>query len=294
MLQRLKTLLVVGITMAMASCMSGPAQSAETLARIDQADQGIHSNSDWSPYTTQIDGFEMALVPAGCFEMGSVELAIEMPVHEVCLTGHYWIDVYEISNSQFQEYDGAAEDDSFVSLPDHPRENITFSEAAAFCERRGGKLPTEAEWEYAGRGPDALLYPWGNEFDSARLNYCDQNCTEFGPANRDESANDGYAQSSPVDAFPGDVSWVGAIGMAGNVHEMVSDWYSPSYYSESPRENPTGPEAGKQRTVRGGCWGCPADGSRLSYRHRSLSPPSSEESRSIVTGFRCILPVGDE
>lgn len=258
---------------------------------IDKARQGVSSNQEWEPFVYEIDGFSMALVPAGCFLMGSEERQDEAPIHEVCLTQPYWVDLIEIMNSDFDQNRGKASEESYVDNPNHPRENITYLEATAFCESRGGRLPTEAEWEFAGRGPDSLNFPWGNEFDSTKLNYCDRNCTKFGLANQDPETDDGYAESSPVDAFPLGSSWVGALGLAGNVHEMVSDWYSPNYYAESSRDDPIGPETGRQRTVRGGCWGCPSDGSRLSYRHRSLEPPTGEEMRSIVTGFRCVLPV---
>jgi len=265
-------------------------QDKEYLAKIQYAKQGVSSNDEWEPFIREIDGFEMAMIPAGCFLMGSEAKADEMPIHEVCLSSPFWLDVTEISNKAFEQYEGFAAEESYVNKPEHPRENLTYAEAVAFCELREGRLPTEAEWEYAGRGPDALDFPWGNEFDPTKLNYCDMNCTAFGPANRDADADDGYPESAPVGSIPSDISWVGALDLAGNVHEMVSDWYAADYYAQSPHEDPTGPESGRQRPVRGGCWGCNADGARLSIRHRSLSPPT-EEFRSIVTGFRCVIPI---
>lgn len=287
-------LMLFGFTILLISCApdskSINSQDKDLQKMLDNASIGVKSNQEWEPYIYDIEGFAMALVPTGCFFMGSEEKQNEMPIHEVCLSKPYWIDVTEVANSKFDQNGGKAKESSYVNQLNHPRENITYTEAATFCEMRGGRLPTEAEWEYAGRGPDSLIYPWGNEFDNSKLNFCDKNCTAFGPANQDPETDDGYAASSPVDAFPQDISWVGAVGLAGNVHELVSDWYSPNYYAESPRNNPIGPESGRQRTVRGGCWGCPAEGSQLSYRHRSLEPPTSEEMRSIVTGFRCVIP----
>lgn len=289
----LLTLLVLSITIS--SCASSSIdpelEDEEYIAKVQLAQQGVSSNVAWEPFIRDLEGFEMALVPAGCFLMGSEEKADEMPVRKVCLSSPFWLDMTEITNAAFEEHEGVAAEGSFVNQPEHPRENLTYSEAATFCEGRGGRIPTEAEWEFAGRGPDALLYPWGNEFDRTKLNYCDSNCTAFGPANQDPDTDDGYATSAPVNAFPTGKSWVGVLGMAGNVHEMVSDWYASDYYAQAPSENPTGPESGRQRPVRGGCWGCPAEGARLSFRHRSFAPPTGEEIRSIVTGFRCIIPI---
>mgnify|MGYP000591045855 CR=1 FL=1 len=157
-----------------------PTLTADERARA-LAEAGVTRNADWTPYTEEINGVLMALVPAGCFMMGSTDEQIdyamtlypyaersqfedEQPAHEVCFEEPFWIDVYEVTNEQFAAFGGEARRTSYRTESDRPREQITWTEAAAFCERRGMRLPTEAEWEYAARGPDSLIYPWGNEF----------------------------------------------------------------------------------------------------------------------------------
>ena len=113
---------------------------------------------------------------------------------------------------------------------------------------------TEAEWEMAARW-DAnagvgTAYPWGDAWDATRLNYCSVDCP-LGDL-RDVSYDDGWPQAAPVGSFPTGVSQAGLLDMSGNVAEWVADRYSGGYYAVSPAENPTGPESGSLRLVRGG------------------------------------------
>src|SRR5690606_34310947 len=115
-----------------------------------------------------------------------------------------------------------------VAQDDHPKVCITWYEAEAYASWRGGRLPTEAEWEFAARGADSLIYPWGNEWDTTL-------------ANVEESEG-----LMPVGSYPDGVSWVGAQDMAGNAMEWVADWLGSSYRGLLDQtENPTGPETGR-------------------------------------------------
>ncbi|NDJ53582.1 MAG: formylglycine-generating enzyme family protein, partial [Chloroflexi bacterium] len=184
------------------------------------AEAGITSNAEWEPYIETFNGVEMALVPAGCFMRGSEEgERDESPMHEVCFEQPFWIDLYEVTNARFGDFLGDAgnqeegglnwygEADSAARIErdgstwmtqrgfeDHPVGEVTWYGARAFCQAQGGRLPTEAEWEYAARGPDALTYPWGNEWGADNAVY---------------RGNSG-GQTAPVGSRPTGVSWVGA------------------------------------------------------------------------------------
>ncbi|MCQ3930156.1 MAG: hypothetical protein DPW16_06820 [Chloroflexi bacterium] len=93
-------------------------------------------------------------------------------------------------------------------------------DAAVYCAWRDGRLPTEAEWEYAARGPQGLIFPWGNEFDGNRVNFCDVNCPSSNVANY--LWDDGYSETAPIDTLPEGQSWVGAYHMTGNLAEWTS------------------------------------------------------------------------
>ena len=234
------------------------------------------------------DGMRMVYVPGGDFEMGSDyqeaayarnlcreysgkdAIAVcqassfrdESPAHVVTLNG-FWIDQTEVTNGQYQKCEKVSackpptDTSSYYrstyygnpEYADYPVIWITRDQASDYCKWAGGRLPTEAEWEYAARGPESWLFPWGNSFDGTRLNYCDANC-DAGP--NDPTVDDGYADTAPVGSFPSGASWAEALDMAGNVREWVADWYGP--YKADPQVNPTGPATGESRIPRGGSW----------------------------------------
>jgi formylglycine-generating enzyme required for sulfatase activity len=217
----------------------------------------------------------------------------EKPAHTVSLDG-FWIDKHEVTNAQFAAFlneEGNQEEGGVTWLEldsdhclieesggefqpksgyaDHPVVDVSWYGAKAYAEWVGGRLPTEAEWEYAARGPEGQIYPWGNEFDGTRLNFCDVNCA-FDL--RATGYDDGYEETAPVGSFPDGASWCGALDMAGNVWEWVADWYDGDYYARSPSENPGGPEEGDRRVVRGGAFLTIENGVRCAARLDGTHP----------------------
>lgn len=164
-------------------------------------------------------------------------------------------------------------------IKNFPVVNVTWYGAQAYCHAIGRRLPTEAEWEYAARGPQAYIYPWGNDFT-----------TDLAKTSRPRTDQPG---SGPVDGYPGGASLFGMLNMAGNAAEWVSDWYSPTYYSELAQSgataiNPQGPPAGTDKVVRGGSWDTPPFFSRSV--HRQNEKPINE---TVWLGFRCAADVTD-
>lgn len=245
-----------------------PLVETEVVARspaLETILDGVASNAEWLPLVQEFDGVAMVLVPAGCFMMGSEEgYENERPVRKVCIREAFWIDRYEVSNEQFEAFGGSAELVSNNSAPNFPREQIAWSEARDFCALRGARLPTEAEWEFAARGPDGLIYPWGNTFVSDNVVY---------------GENSG-GETAPVASRPGGVSWVGAYNMVGNVWEWTSSLYRPYPYNPvDGRERADTPEGDPRRVHRGGSVHYGADGLRATFRGSS--------NPSTTTGFRC-------
>ena len=226
---------------------------------------------------TDEKGVEMILIPEGTFVMGSdaSNFDYEKPAHQVALDAYY-IDKYEVTNALYKACvdegvcdqpvnPGVYSDSQFAQYP------VTFVKwqmAVDFCEWRGARLPTEAEWEKAARGTDERSYPWGNEFVDSNANFCDGKCIL---AAADKSIDDGYQEAAPVGSYPKGVSPYGVYDMAGNVWEWVADWADEDYYANSPEANPQGPETGKLRNIRGGSWHDP-QGFLLSYARGANQP----------------------
>jgi formylglycine-generating enzyme required for sulfatase activity len=152
------------------------------------------------------------------------------------------------------------------NLPNNPVVCVTWHEAEAYAHWRGGRLPTEAEWEYAARSPQSKAYPWGNEFDRSLANVIESKGLK------------------PVGSYPLGASWVGAHDMAGNVMEWVQDWLGN--YTEDAVENPTGPASGKVKVEKGGWWGGPFLAARSAYRHFEDPPEYSDHH----IGIRVVSP----
>ena len=213
--------------------------TAEPLATPPAVQSGA-LNADWTPAEDIFDGLPMALVPAGCFQMGSADgEPDELEPHQVCIDAPFWLDVTEVTQGQFAALAGVASRPPAFTGEALPVEQISWFEARDFCAARGGRLPTEAEWEFAARGPEGWIYPWGNEFVGDNAVYAE---------------NSGGA-ANEAGRMTGGASWVGALDMAGNVREWTSSAYQPyPYRAEDGREIDLGRQTDVERVVRGGSW----------------------------------------
>jgi sulfatase modifying factor 1 len=173
-----------------------------------------------------------------------------------------------------------------IAEDDHPVVQVSWDDAVAYCAWAGGVLPTEAQWEKACRGTDALLYPWGNAFDQRRLNYCDAQCQVTRWPERD-TFDDGYAYTAPVGSYPQGASPYGTLDMAGNVWEWTADRYDKRYYASSPTEDPQGPLMGAERVQHGGAWYDAGGTGWLACTIRHATGPSNT---ADDLGFRCAVP----
>jgi formylglycine-generating enzyme required for sulfatase activity len=150
------------------------------------------------------------------------------------------------------------------------RQCVNWPGAVAYCEWVGAQLPTEAQWEYAARGPENRVYPWGNDWREKVAN-----CSE-------DVCKDSYDTTAPVGSFPEGASWVEALDMMGNVWEWTADWYSS--YTGEQQTNPTGPESGDYLVLRGGAWRNLTRFVHTTARYRS-TPLFMPEN----VGFRCVV-----
>jgi len=224
------------------------------------------------------DGMKILNVPAGEFTMGSDKSpdGDESPVHIVYLDS-FGIDQTEVTNAMYILCVNAGECSSpkniefFAnsSYAEHPVVYVTWDDAYKYCTWAGQRLPTEAEWEKAARGTDERTYPWGEEIDCNKANYgtCYLGTKKAGLLN-----------------IP---SFYGALDMAGNVWEWVSDWYGKSYYQTSDPNNPKGPPIGEYRVIRGGSHD--SEKAKVTTTVRQGKIQNDQDNR---TGFRCASTLG--
>jgi len=237
----------------------------------------VTSNSEWtnsilSSVSHVVNGIDMVYVPAGCFRMGNDLNAYDGSTLGVkdggwqCFNQPFYISRYEITNDDFQRLGCTAVTPSLVLLPKRPRINITWFEADICAAKiTGGRLPTEAEWEYAARGPDALIYPWGNIWN---------------PDNLVWTGHSGD-QASDVGSKPNGKSWVGAQDMAGNVWEWTKSLYEPyPYVAGGVREA----IFGFTRVLRGGSVSQTAPALHAAGRY-----PLNSSSKYSDVGFRIVV-----
>ncbi len=247
-------------------------EPAATLVVVPVALAGPQSGSKMK----WIDGSTLVYVPQAEFVMG---YGLDAPIHNVALDG-YWIYQTNVTNRMFaqcvavgsctppaQEIGGPVYSNPVFA--NHPVVGVTWDQAQSYCTWSQGSLPSEAQWEKAARGVDGNNYPWGNDEAACDL-------LNFGFCS---------GRTSEVDAFPPGASPYGLYDMAGNVFEWVSDWYSATSYNEGPSLNPSGPDSGQDRVIRGSSFETDVNQVNSALRHFG---PQGYHNRDL--GFRCVVP----
>lgn len=196
------------------------------------------------------------------------------------LEGFQWW--YAIDGAYWRKPEGPGS--NIKKRMDHPVVSVSWHDAQAYARWAGKRLPTEAEWEYAARGPhEQRMFPWGSEQEPAGKHRCNVWQGDF-PSNN--TAADGYAWTAPARSFRRS-EW-GLYNMTGNVWEWVGDWFSPTWHAQASAEtriNPTGPHTGQAGVMKGGSILCHA-----SYCNRyRLGARTSNTPDGAATnlGFRC-------
>ncbi len=241
----------------------------------------------------------MALINAGGFIRGIDKIRNdvfedEAPAKMIYLSSYY-MDKFEISNAEYTEFLIATDhpapaywDHHQLNQANQPVTGVNWFDANTYCHWTNKRLPTEAEWEKAARGPAGSIYPWGNNLDYSKANFSKGKTGE-------------RHITAPVDAYPEGKSYYGVYNMAGNVFEWVQDWYDSDYYKTGKEvKNPKGPQFGiefgvsktnpklaaklKKKVIRGGSWFAPAQS--ITTTHRFWNDPMNN-SYGVGLGFRC-------
>lgn len=220
-------------------------------------------NNDWTPITETINGIEMALVPPGCFMMGTDVQPDASPQHRQCIDAPFYIGVTEVSIDQYRHCFEAGACTPFgdadlwntSDIDAYPVRFVTYVQAQAFAEWWGGRLPSEREWEYAARGVSSWRYTW-RAFEWA------PECVNSA------SPYDSYPNAAPVRSFSEGASWVGALHMIGNVQEWTRSLFVPYPYAPDVVEvAPDESMSDQVLVLRGGSY-LSEEGAGLEAAHR--------------------------
>jgi len=296
-----------------------PTAATVVLPTLEPSVTSSPSPTQISRRISPVDGMELVLVPAGNFLMGVTRADEDLlysncpkcdttsfhdaPQRSIYLDA-YWIDKTEVTVAQFAKFvndtgtittakkqgwswtfnpsinnltqvsgrDWLHPQGNLISIGEygqHPVVNVSWNDANAYCAWTGRRLPSEAEWEKAARGTDGRLFPWGNNLPTTQL------------------ANvNGLTNTLPVGSYPNGASPYGALDMTGNVWEWTSSYYQDDYYTAMPENNPSGPESGTNRIVRGGSWGSFVN-IELVYLSSAFRFSDSPGYSSDLLGFRC-------
>ncbi|MFQ5694048.1 MAG: formylglycine-generating enzyme family protein [Nitrospinota bacterium] len=217
----------------------------------------------------------MVFVPEGQFIQGSRDGPPEEAPPRVVFLDAFWIDRREVSVRAWERFrretghrPSKYASDLALHRPELPVVGVSWFDAKAYCAWAGKRLPTEAEWEKAARGPYGRRYPWGNRFDPRR-------------------AASGRPLPEPLGSRPGGASPYGVLDMAGSVWEWTADFWEEFYYREAPNRNPRGAPSGFLHTIKGGAYRNEPDMLRGAVRFRL-----DGIIRWRVVGYRCARDAG--
>ncbi|MCI0530238.1 MAG: formylglycine-generating enzyme family protein, partial [Nitrospira sp.] len=286
--------------------------------------EGLSKGAAYGEYIHQKDQSIMVYVPAGHFLRGSLEtrtkalegqfgdhFSVETPQQSIYLSSYY-IDKFEVTNRQYAQFlkvltkegrhssrfhELAQKDHTPTYWQDHrlnganyPVTGVDWYDAYVYCHWVGKRLPTEAQWEKAARGPDGREFPWGNVWVAEYSNNAE---STFGRPILDKKQwlhllghlNLAALKvlTKPVGSFPQGVSPYGAQDMAGNVWEWCQDSYHKDYYQKSPSREPSNVSPSEYKVLRGGCWSSDRVRVRTTYRNYDLVTD-----RHLEIGFRCV------